>query len=203
MPNFDHGMLKRKNLWIPYSSSNAMLGASGVDVSTGVGDMVQAEISTLSMTALVITAGDEHDVFLPLMRDMNITRELGVRHMFSSASTTSADTYTWITLYDIIAEDAAIAIGTTAMSTTHVAASDTDSGVANSWQWSTRASLNGNTFTETNLTNSELLAINVELDATDASETIHYIGTMLDYVPKRFLGNPNATRFNAAYDQEK
>jgi len=202
MPNFDRGMLKRKQVYISYRDSGSMLGASGVDVSTGVGDMVEAEIGTLSMVALVITAADEHDWFLPLPRDMNITREMGIRIRYSTASTTAADTHTWITLYDIIAEDAAIAIGTTALNTTHVAASDTDSGVANAWQWSTRGVINGNTFTETNLTTNALLAINVELDATDASETIHLHGIEIDYVPKRFLGNPNATRFNAAYDQE-
>ena len=188
--NIDAGRLKRKTKYISYRDSHSILGAAGVAVSTGVGDMVEAEIGSLSMVALVATAGDEHDFFINLPRDMNVVHPLGIRIRYSTASTTAADTHTWVTLYDMIAEDAAIAIGTTACDTTHVAASDTDSGVANAWQWSTRAVINGNTFTETNLTNEDILALNIELDATDASETIHLHGICIDYVPKRAQGAP-------------
>jgi hypothetical protein len=198
MANIDKGRLKRVKKYYDYKDCAGYLGASGVGVSTGVGDMVEAEIGSLSQVALVATAGDEHDWAITVPYDMNVEHDLGVRIKYSTASTTAADTHTWITLYDVIAEDAAIALGTTAMDTTHVAASDTDSGVANAWQWSTRAVLNGGTLTRANLTNQDTLAFNVELDATDASETIHILGIKIDYVPKRSQGpegtyNPELT----------
>lgn len=201
MAKIDKGYLKRKTAYYSYRDSGSVIGAGdAVDTSTGVGDMVEAEIGSLSMVALVATAGDEHDWFVTLPRDMNVERPLGVKLRFSTASTTAADTHTWITLYDMIAEDAAIAIGTTACDTTHVAASDTDSGVANAWQWSTRAVIDGSTFSETNLTNGDLLAINVELDATDAAEAIHLHGIQLDYMPKR--GQGPASTYDAGLTDE-
>lgn len=194
----DRGRIKRKTKYISYRDSQSMLGASGVDVSTGVGDMVEAEIGSLSMVALVATASDEHDFFFNLPRDVNVERPIGLKIRYSTASTTAADTHTWIALYDVIAENAAIAIGTTALDT--AIAVDTDSGVANAWQWSPRGEIAGNTFTESNLTNGDLIAVNIELDATDASETIHLHGIQIDYVPKREQG-PFPT-FNPALGDE-
>jgi len=198
----DRGQLKRIHRYISYQDSGCYLGASGVGVSTGVGDMVEAEVGSLDIVALVMTAGDEHNWYFHLPRDMNINKPFGIQYRYSTASTTAADTHTFISLYDIIAEDAAYAIGTTAFDTTHVVASDTDSGVANAWQWSTRAVLNANRFSETNLTNGDIIAVNFEFDATDAAETAHLHGLRIDYMPKRYLGNPAALNFDSAHDQE-
>jgi hypothetical protein len=202
MSQIDRGYNKRITRYISYRESGCVIGTSGVAASTGTGDMVEAEVGSLDIVALVATAGDKHTWYLPLPRDMNITKDFGVRVKYSTASTTAADTHTWITLYGITAEDAAPVIGVTAMDTTHVVASDTDSGVANAIQKSTRAALNANTFTEAQLTGNAELSINVELDATDASETIHIHGIYIDYVPKRGLGNPGAHSFDAEHDQE-
>jgi hypothetical protein len=190
------GRVQRKFKYIDVQQSGSILGAGGVSVSTGVGDMVTAEIGSLSKVSLVITAGDEHDFFMRLPRDMNVLHPMGVRIFFTTASTTGADTHTWITLYGVIDEDAAWALGTTAMDTTHVVATDVDSGVANGWQKSTRAIIDGATFTRTQVVARSLLAFNLELDATDASEAIHLDGIEVDYVPKRYVGpdwtwNPN------------
>lgn len=200
MAKIDKGYLKRKTAYYNYNESAGYLGASGVGVSTGVGDMVEAEIGSLDVVALVATAGDKHSWFVTIPRDMNVVQPLGLKIKFSTASTTAADTHTWITLYDLIAEDSAYAVATTAMNTPHVAASDTDSGVANAWQWSTRAVIDGSTFSETNLTNGDMISINVELDATDASEAIHLIGIQLDYMPKR--GQGPVSTYNAGLTDE-
>lgn len=198
MAIIDKGRLKRKTKFVHYRDSHSVLGASGVDVSTGVGDMVEAEIGSLSMVALVATAGDEHDFFVPVPRDLNWTQPVGIRVRYSTASTTDTDTHTWIALYDVIAEDAAIAIGTTALDTT--IAVDTDNGTANAWQYTPRGVIDGGTVSEDNVTGEDLLAINVELDATDAGETIHLHGISIDYVPKRGQGMPQT--FNPAVIDE-
>lgn len=198
MKNIDRGRIKRKTKYISYRDSQSFLGAAGVGVSTGVGDMVEAEIGSLSMVALVATAGDEHDFFFNLPRDVNVERPIGLKIRYSTASATGTDTHTWIALYDVIAEDAAVAIGTTALDT--AVAVDTDNGVANAWQWSPRGVIDGATFTKDNLTGADLIAVNIEFDATDASETVHLHGIQIDYVPKRGLG-PFPT-FNPALTDE-
>jgi hypothetical protein len=200
MASPDRYRLKRKTKYISYRDSGAMLGAAGADASTSTGVPVEAQLAALVNVALVMTAGDFHDWFVVLPRDMNPTQPMGIKIRYSTESTTAADTHTWITLYDVIPEDSAIAIGTTALDVPHVAADDTDSGVANAWQWSTRGVINGNTFTEANITNGDLLAINVELDATDAAEEINLHGIQLDYVPKRYQGHPST--FNPALADE-
>jgi hypothetical protein len=101
-------------------------------------------------------------------------------------------------LYDVIAEDSAMAIGTTALDTPFT--TDTDNGTANAWQDSPRGIIAKNTFTEANVTNQDFLAFNLELDSDDATEEMNVYGIVMDYMPKVGLGGPSS--FNAEHDQE-
>lgn len=190
---------KRCSMFIPYRMGLGVVGSgSAADGGAGVGGPVEAEVGSVGAVGAVMTASDEYDFFFPIPRDMNVTQEFGIRVRFVTASTTGSDTHTWIGLYDVIAEDAALAVGSTALDTTIAVV--TDNGTASAWQDTARGIINGNTFTKANLTNSDFLAINIELDATDASEAINLLGIVIDYMPKRGLGGfPD---FNAAFDQE-
>lgn len=182
------GRLVRKRIEIPYNVHAGFIGAAGVSVSTGVGDAPEAEASTLSAVGLHMDANDEHDWFWPLPLDLNWLHPIGFRVRYSSASATAADDRQWIVLYDIIAENAAIAIGTTALTT--AIAAETDSGVAEGWQYSPRGELAGQTLTKTDVENGHIMAINLELGLDDASEEMNMYSIVIDYVPKRYQGAP-------------
>lgn len=189
---------KRISRFYPYRTGLSVLGASGAAAGAGVGGPVEGEAGSTAAVGIIMTASDELDFFIPLPRDLNWTQDVGIRIRYGTASATGADTHTWIALYDVIAEDSAMAVGTTALDTT--IAVDTDNGTADAWQHSPRGIINGNTFTSSNVTNQDFLALNIELDATDASEEINLYGVMLDYMPKPGLGGPSS--FDAAVDQE-
>ena len=193
MANPDYmGKRLRIEKFYSYRDNAGFIGAAGVSVSTGVGGMSEAEVSTLSVGSLVIVASNEHDWFIPLPRDMNVLHDFGVRIEWSSGSSTDTDTYTWITLYDVIAVGAAWAIGTTAMDTTHTSALDLDSGVVNARQVSTRAAIDGGTFTEAQVAAGSKLALNIELDARTTGSTVNLTGIYIDYMPKSWVGPPRA-----------
>lgn len=189
---------KRCSVFIPYRTGLSVLGASGAAAGAGVGGPVEGEAGATAAVGIIMTAGDELDFFIPLPRDLNWTQEVGVRVRYGTASATDSDTHTWIGKFGVIAEDAAMAIGATDLDTT--IAVDTDNGTADAWQHSPRGIINGGTFTPANVTNQDFLALNIELDATDASEEINLYGLMIDYMPKPGLGGPSS--FNAEFDQE-
>ncbi len=143
---------------------------------------------------------DGHDWFIPIPRDLNHMHEIGFRVRYSTASATAADDRQWVILYDVIAEDAAIALGTNALSTAIAAAKD--NGTANAWQDSPRGILDGQTITEANVIAQDLLAINLVLLLDDATEEMNMYGLMFDYMPKRYQGNPAALNRNAALADE-
>ena len=199
MANLDDGRLKRKQIFLGYQEGiRGLISSAGVSASTGVGDAPEAEAGSLSAVGLHMDAGDEHDWFWVLPRDLNWTQPIGFKVRYSSASATGTDTRLWILLYDVIAEDSALALGTTALSTT--IASDTDNGTANAWQDSPRGVLNGGIITEAQVTGQAIMALNLELDSDDASEEMNMYGLMIDYVPKRSQGSPST--FNPGLTDE-
>lgn len=201
MASFDKGRLKRKTIYYPYDSHHAMLGAAGVDVGAHTGAPVQQEISTLGLVAVLLdTAGDMVNMLTPVPRDMNVTQPMGVHVVYQTGSATAADTVTWIVLYDVIAEGSALAVGTTALNTT--IAQDTVTGTAQALEISPRGVINGATITEAQMTGLAFISWNIEMDAFAAglTEDKLFLGLLIDYVPKRYQGQPNT--FNPALADE-
>ncbi len=188
MGNFiDKGRVKRKNVFLGYQDgTRGLISSAGVSASTGAGDAPEAEASTLSAVGLHMDAADEHDWFWSIPNDLNSLHPIYFRVKYSSASATAADDRHWIILYDMIAEDAAMAIGTTALST--AIAAELDNGTANAWQWSALGTLNGAVVTEAHVTGGAYMAINLELDIDDADEEMNMYGIEISYVPKRGEG---------------
>ena len=187
MASFDKGRVKRRNVFIGYQEgTRGLISSAGVSASTGVGDAPEAEAGSLSAVGLHMDAGDEHDWFWSIPNDLNVEHAIYFRVKYSSASATAADDRHWIVLYDLIAEDAAMAIGTTALDT--AIAAELDNGTANAWQWSPKGTLDGKTVSEANVTGGDYMAINLELDIDDADEEMNMYGIEISYVPKRYEG---------------
>ena len=190
MPNPDRiGLLKRKSIFLAYQGNiRGLISSAGVSASTGVGDAEEAEAASLSAVGLDMEVGQEHDWFWVIPRDLNRTHPINFRVRYSTASVTAADDLEWILLYDVIAEDSAIALGTTALST--AIAAETDTGTANAWVDSPAGTLNGNILTKSNVTSQDIMALNLELDVVDTVLEMQMYGLVIDYVPKRYQGAP-------------
>jgi len=190
MAKFDKGHIKRKHVFLGYQEGiRGLISSAGVSASTGVGDAPEAEAGALSAVGLHMDADDEHDWFWTIPNDLNHLHPIGFKVRYSSASATAADDRQWIILYDIISEDSALAIGTTALST--AIAAELDNGTADAWQESPRGILNGSVVSEANVAAMDIMAINLELGIDDASEEMNMYGIIIDYVPKTFEGSPS------------
>lgn len=188
MARFDTSA-KRVHVFIGYRDGmGSLLSSAGVSASTGVGDAPEAEAGSLSAVGLHMDAADEHDFWWTIPNNVNHLHPIGFKVRYSSASSTAADDREWIILYDIISENAALAIGTTALDTTIAAA--LDNGTANAWQESPRGILNGSTISEANVAAMDIMAVNLELQLDDASEEMNMYGIIIDYMPKDFEGSP-------------
>ena len=201
MPNPDRmGFLQRKHTFLHYRGGDnsfvGFIGAAGAGVSVGTGDAPEAEADTAAVVGLHMDAGDMHDWWWIVPFDLNPLHPIGFRVIYSSDSATAADDRTWILLYDAIAEDAALAIGSTALTT--AIAAETDNGTAGAWQQSARGILAGQTLTETQVAAPVIMALDLELDVDDASEEMQMYGLLIDYVPKNYQGAPH--NYNPAYN---
>jgi len=190
MPSIDKGRPKRKHVFLGYQEgTRGLISSAGVSASTGVGDAPEAEAGALSAVGLHMDAADEHDWYWTIPNDLNQLHSIGFKVRYSSASATAADDRHWILLYDVIDEDSALALGTTALST--AIAAELDNGTADAWQESPRGILDGATVTEAQVAAMSLMALNLELDVDDASEEMNMYGIIIDYVPKRAEGPPS------------
>lgn len=194
----DVGRLYPKVVFIPWKSmaafttgavnegGSATFAVGALEIGVGAGAPIITEIGSLGICAPVMVANDELDHAWVIPHDVNWSLEIGIRLVYNTASTSGSDTSTWVVLADVIAEGSAHAIATTALDTT--IAVDTDSGVANAWERTSRGVIDGGTLTEANVLNADFLSINIELGATGVSEAVHFWGILLDYMPKRYQG---------------
>jgi len=164
---------KYKYVYIPLQQQGwraAALASDAADVaegalvqSAGTNNAPFGEVSTFGVTGLHIAqAGDDIVHLFVIPFDMDVASPMDFRVWWSSASSTTTDTFTWKILYDEITTDGeALAFPTSALST--AIAADTLVG-ANYLQASPWGTLNGGT-----LTHGNAVVLGVELDATDAT----------------------------------
>ncbi len=191
MANPDYmGFRVRKNIFLPYNVQAGFLGAAGVSVSVGAGDAPEAEAGALEAVGLHMDpTTDGHSWQWHSPWDMNWLHPIGFQVKYSTASATAADDRHWVLLYDVVAEDAAIAVATTALSTAIVA--ETDNGTADAWQYSPRGILNGATLTKANVEQGAIMLLNLVLLLDDAGEEMNMYGLRIDYMSKQWQGAPN------------
>ena len=184
------GRLKRVHQFIGYRDGmGSLLSSAGVSASTGVGAAPEAEAGSLSAVGLHMDAGDEHDFFWTIPNNLNHLHPIGIKVRFSSATATGGDNHTFIGLFDILTVGtSAIAIGSTVLDTTIAVTSAI--GTADVIQETARGVINGATVSEANVAAMDVMAINIELDADDASEEMNVYGIIVDFVPKMDEGSP-------------
>ena len=125
-----------------------------------------------------------HDWFWAIPNDLNKRHQIGFRVRYSTDGTTDTDDRHWVVLYDVISEDSAMAVGTTALDT--AIAAELDNGTANAWQESPRGILDGNTLTAAQVAAMDFMTINLVLLLDDNSGgALNMYGLVLDYMPKR------------------
>ncbi len=184
--NFD---IKRKVKYYSYETIHGMIGTTATDISAHTGAAIQKEISTVGIVGLLIEAdGDMLNGLTLLPRDLDWTKDVGIRIVWQGASATDTEYATWIVLYDVMVEGTALAVGTTALDTT-ITAADTKFGVAYALEVSARGVIAANTFTEAQVVaGSTFVTWLIECDAETVTGDIHMLGFLLDYVPKRYKG---------------
>ncbi len=182
------GFRVRKHIFLPYNVQGGMIGASGVGVTTGTGPAPELETGALEAVGLHMDASDGHSWQWHIPWDVNWSHEIGFKVKYSSASITAADDRLWTLLYDVIPEDTAIAVATTALDTAIVA--ETDNGTANAWQFSPRGILDGDTLIKSNVEQNDIMVLNLVLLLDDSSLVMNMYGLRIDYVPKQWQGPP-------------
>ena len=168
------------------------LGGTSVDTSyraallMGVADGLPAvdEVSTFEVCALRMdTNGDSvtHRMRVPV--DVNPEYTMGFRVNWTSGSSTTDDTVTFIALLDFKAEGVALAAPTTVLDT---AITPLDA-VTGAWhnQWTARGVKNAFFLSRDQVEAGAHLMINLEMDAKAAglTEALLCLGLEIDYVP--------------------
>ena len=157
------------------TAANVLL--AGVDD----GAPVFKEISTLGMMGLLTdTAGDSVSHLMRIPDIWSFEHEIGVRVYWTSGSQTAADTIDWIVLYDLTAEDAALAAAATALDTA-IAQDTVGDTTAYMLKRTSRGIINRDSIADTDL----FIAFNVEMDAFAAGlgEDKFLLGLEIDYAP--------------------
>ncbi len=193
MPNNPdrRGLRVRKHIFLPYNVQGGFIGASGVGTTTGAGPAPEIETGTLEAVGLHMDpTTDGHSWQWHIPWDMNWAQEIGFKVKYSSASTTAADDRHWVLLYDVIPEDTAIAVATTALSTAIVA--ELDNGTADAWQYSPRGILNGGVLIRSNVEQNDMMMLNLVLLVDDSSLVMNMYGLRIDYMPKEWQGPPSS-----------
>lgn len=152
---------------------------------TGAAKMVL--IGGLGLPGFDCKAGDLLDYTGLIPFDLDVTRPVGVRVVYTHGSATAADTVTWIVLHNSgIAPAVVWAAPATALNT--VIGAQTLAGAAANQIWrGNRGIINADTFVEADY----VWAFRTEMDATDVDTTaegVFFLGLEIDYVPSLTYG---------------
>ena len=166
-------------------------GAAGVKV-VGAGtpsatNLAFTEIGTTGVVGVVMeAAGDSAMGNTQLPYDVDRAHPIYLRVHWSSGSTDTADTITWLVQYTaIVPNTTAIIDPATALSTV-IAVDTVPVATANIWCATEWGKINGNTLAK----NVEAITFEVEMDAfaVGLSEAKHLLGLEIAYTPKKLQG---------------
>jgi len=185
---------KPGRLYIPWTQFMSMT-TNTLDTASAAGDKwgslnagvpVTKEISTVNIAGVFMdAAGDMVSTIVPAAQFSPALDPRYATHFrvhWTSGSSTTADTATWIATYlALVAHDTAIIEPVTALDI--AIPEDTVSG-AYDYQLTDWGSLDGGTFTQ----ETEAIALRVELDAFAAglTEDVFFLGLEIRYTPKYF-----------------
>lgn len=159
---------------------------TGGSVGADTGAPVTQEVGTSGIVGWQVgAAGDMFATLWPAY-EVDITKQIRFRVVWSQSSTTATDTIDWIVTYTpLILETTAIVTPVTALSTA-ITLADASSGVANVVQGSSFGIINRNTLASTVWG----LALRVEADAigTFSANEVTMLGLEVRYTPRRAAG---------------
>lgn len=178
---------------IPYSEFGIVITpASGGATDTGgavgadTGAPVTLEVGTSGITGWAIGAAGDMFATLQPVFDIDITKQVRFRVIYSQSSVTVTDTIDWIVTYTALnLETTAIVTPVTALNTA-VPLADASSGVANVIQASDFGVINRNVLADT----TSYLALRVEADAigTYSADEVTFLGLEMRYSPRLTAG---------------
>lgn len=170
--------------FIPITEFNGLGAATTVLDSIGAGDPVFQEIGTTGLNGLLMASdGDDIRHFMRIPTNWDRDHPIYVRVVWSSASTTSADTIDWVVLFDQIEPETTggtVIAPATALDT--AIAQDTVHGTANVVQKTANGVINGGTLLDA----SEYISFLVEMHdfAAGLTEDKNLLGIEFEYTPK-------------------
>ena len=138
------------------------------------------------MTAIQIAAAGDMIATPVDVSEVDITKQIRFRVIYSQTSTTATDSVDWIVTYTPIVIGTTVLISPATALSTAVPLADLSSGVAEVVQASGFGIINRNTLPDT----TAMLTVNVEADAigTYSANEINLIGLEMRYTPRRTAG---------------
>lgn len=177
---------KRKRLHIDPLVGLGWTTAGTVPVGLHTGAPVFAELGSLGFGAVKFEAtGDEWVNTFQLPKDVDVSKPVYMRVLWTTDSTTSTDDATFIVTYKAIGLGEALASADTALNTP-IAEDRYGSGTAQVLAATPWGKINGGV-----LSAGDYLVVETEIDATDAtigSEFIYFLGLEVEYTPKKTVG---------------
>ena len=168
---------------------------TGGAVGAGAGAPVMSEVSTFGFTAVPMTDADT--VTTPIdIYDVDITKQIRFRVLWTQTAATATDAATFIVLYTPVqlTDNVAAVVdpaGTTLIDpatalSTAITALDLSSGVAYKPQATSFGVINRNTLADT----TSFMLVSVELDAvtTFSADEVLFLGLEMRYTPRRTAG---------------
>lgn len=150
------------------------------------GDPVFTEQNATGISAISIAAaGDSVSTLLDIY-DVDITKQIRFRVIWTQTSTTATDTVDWIVTYTPIILESTVLIDPATALNTAITLADASSGVADVLQGTSFGIINRNTLADT----TEYLAVKVEADAigTFSADEVKFVGLEMRYTPRRTAG---------------
>ncbi len=165
------------------------------------GDPVFTEQNATGISAIsVAAAGDTISTLLDLS-EVDITKQVRFRVIWTQTSTTATDSVDWLVLYTPIVLGTTVLVDPATALDTVIPAGNLSSGVADVIQASGFGIINRNTIPNT----AEYLAVHVEADAigTFSADEVKIVGLEMRYTPRRTAGPRRnilgGRRLNIAY----
>ena len=152
----------------------------------GAGAPVFVEIGATGITGgLVGAAADTWATLVPIY-DVDITKQIRFRVIWTQTSTTATDSITWLIKYTPIVLETTVLIDPATALDTAITALDLSSGTASVIQGTSFGIINRNTLADT----TEYLAVSVEADdiGTFSADEAIFVGLEMRYTPRRTAG---------------
>jgi hypothetical protein len=173
--------------YYPVQGFTGVIGAAGVSVGAHTGAPVQQEITTMGLVGVLLdTAADAVVTDMKIPYDLDVSKNIYARVVWTCGSTDVADTVTWRLLYRAMTPSVtALATPATALDTA-IAAQDVPVATAYVMINSPWGVIKGGTISE----KAEHWAWLLELNAFDAglTEDKFALGLEIMYTPKRLQG---------------